>query len=197
LEKRGLDFPSHPLVDRCLMKRPRMDGRALDSFVRVKELLAYPKRKGVFERGDDKGVFKRGEDIVDQRTGWLIPHSEVPQEAFGERFVGLYIVPEIEETGGKVIVHPKSLVVRPGVVTSFWGGKNGVVDDSTKIPNVLAGRKRVERGLRRALELRRCGGIFGIVRGAIRMGEEPIVFDYVLANIRPDVKLDVVGVAKE
>jgi hypothetical protein len=187
LGKRGLDFPSHPLVDKFLMERPRRDGGALDSLVRVKELLAYPRKGSVFERGD----------IVDAKAGWIIPHSEVPQEAFGERFIGLYIVPEIEESGGNVIVHPKSLVVRPGVVTSFWKGNNGVVDDSTKIPNVLAERKGVERGLRRVLELRRCGGIFGIVRGAIRMGEEPVVFDYVLANIRPDVKLDVVGVPKE
>jgi len=187
LEKRGLDFPSHPLVDKFLMERPRMDGGALDSLVRVKELLAYPRKGAVFEKGD----------IVDAKTGWIIPHSEVPQEAFGERFIGLYIVPEIEESGGKVIVHPKSLVVRPGVFTSFWKGDCGVVEDSTKIPNVPAMHRGAERELRRTLKLRRGGGIFGIVRGAIRMGEQPIVFDYVIADIRPNVKLDVVGVAKD
>jgi hypothetical protein len=189
LKKRGLDFPSHPLVDGYLMERPRRDGGALELLFRVKELLAYPKKKGVFERG---------KDIIDRKTGRIIPCSEVPQEAFGEKFIGLYIVPEIVEKDGRVIVHPESVVVRPGVVASFWKGNVGRVEDFTRIPNVppLWG-KREQGNEGRVLHLKGRGGIFGIVRGVTNYFSPVEVYDYVFADIWPGEEKEVVGVVRE
>ncbi|NYZ60756.1 hypothetical protein H0O01_03595 [Candidatus Micrarchaeota archaeon] len=189
LHKRGLDFPSHLFVDRCLMEGPKKyTGPESEVMVRAREIFAYPKRKGVFERG---------RDIVDVRTGWVIPHSEVPQEAFGERFVGLCIDPEIEESGGRVIVHPKTLVMRHGVKRNFLGGYYGVVDDSTRIPNALAERKGVGKEMMRSLTTMNCGGIFVIKRAEFVRVDGPSLSNHVVsADMRPDVKLDVVGVVK-
>lgn len=194
LRERGLGFPSHPLVDRCLMEGPK-EYKELADHVRVKELLAYPGRKE---------VFRRGEDIVDARTGWIIPHSEVPREAFGEGFIGLYIVPEMEERGESVIVHPKSAVVRHNIFPAsffafFLRGERGVVDDDTKIPDLQAKLKGVGKEMVRALHTRHKGGIFTMARAEfITFESTPVPCNNeIFAGIRPDENMEVVGVPRE
>jgi len=191
LHGRGLDFPSHRFVDKCLMEGPRKHtGPESEIMVRARELFAYPERRGVFGRWD----------IIDPKKSWLIPQSEVPPEAFGERFVGLYIVPkELEEIRGIVVVHPELVVVRHGVKPNILGGYLGVVDDSTKIPNKLASRKGVGNEMMRSLRTMNCGGIFSIVRKAFEnnLGYAAGCHDQVFADVRPDREIEVVGVVKE
>ena len=191
LRSRGLEFPSHLLMDKCLMEGPKKHtGPESEIMVRAKELFAYPERKGVFGRWD----------IIDPKTSWLIPQSEVPPEAFGERFVGIYIVPrEFEEIRSIVVVHPELVVVRHGVKPNILGGYLGVVDDSTKIPDALASRKGVGKDMLRSLRTMNSGGIFSIVRKAFEnnLGYAAGCHDQVFADVRPDREIEVVGVAKE
>jgi hypothetical protein len=190
LEKRGLDFPSHPLVDKFMMDAPKKHtGPESETMVRAKELFAHPGRKGVFGRGD----------IVDARAGWLIPRSEVPPEAFGERFVGVYIVPkELEAAWGMVVVHPELVVVRHGVKPNILGGYFGVVDDFTIIPNALADREGVGKEMMRSLVTLNRGGIFVIERSEFTsLGDYTQNHNVVRAEHGPDIELEVVGVAKE
>lgn len=188
LKARGLDFPSHPLVDDCLMEGRRGEYPELGSRMRLKELIAYPERKGVFGRWD----------IVDPKSSWLIPQSEVPAEAFGERFVGLYIVPgELEKIGELVVVHPELVVVCQGVKPNFLGGYLGVVDGLTRIPDALAGRKGVEKGRLRSMLTDNRGGIFGLGRSEYKVGADgdALSKDIVFADIPLDREIEVVGVA--
>lgn len=190
LEKRGLDFPSHPLVDKFMMDAPKKHtGPESETVVRAKELFACPGRKGVFGR----------KDIVDVKAGWLIPQSEVPHEAFGDKFVGLYIVPkELEEIWGMVVVHPELVVVRHGVKPNILGGYFGVVDDSTKIPNALAEQKGAGEEMMRSLVTLNRGGIFVIERSEFTsFGDYTQNHNVVRAEHGPDIELEVVGVAKE
>ncbi len=190
LHRRGLDFPSHPLVDDCLMKGGRGKYPELGDRVRLKELIAYPKRKEVFGRWD----------IIDSKSCWLIPQSEVPPEAFGEKFVGLYVVPgEIEKVGELVVVHPELVVVCHGVKPNFLGGYLGVVDESTRIPDALASKRGVEKGRLRSMLTDNRGGIFGIGRSKYRMGADRDVpsREIVFADIPLDRKIEVVGISRE
>ncbi len=94
----------------------------------AREILVYPPKDGKFD----------GRDVVDSNKDgkgrkWILPASYVPKEAVGKEKVGLFINPqEVKEENGRVVVHPKSvLILHPFIQQSYSGGK---VDVNTRIP---------------------------------------------------------------
>src|SRR3989338_1102431 len=88
-------------------------------------LIAHPERNKIFEK----------KDLKDERTGWTLPVSYIPYEAFGRLRVGLHIVAErFEGTENGVIIHPKAdgVTIIEGLIQV--SGKWGKTDEKTKVP---------------------------------------------------------------
>jgi hypothetical protein len=128
---RDQKLPSSVSFDEYFV-RDRWQELALANLCEVwaNEILVYP------EKG---GRFRLGEDVVDSveddfRRTWVLPacylakaHEE--KEIFGVEKVGLYVDPEqIAEEKGKVIIHPRSIVVLHGL-SDF-----GKADEKTRMP---------------------------------------------------------------
>ncbi|MFA6490070.1 MAG: hypothetical protein WCT52_05330 [Candidatus Micrarchaeia archaeon] len=92
------------------------------------EISAHPKKGG---------VFARRQDIVDAQTGWTIPFFEANSCAINEFVgvprVGLIITPkELTREGGRIIVHPESIIVFTKRIEVF--GVPGQVDEKNRMP---------------------------------------------------------------
>lgn len=95
----------------------------------VKELLVIP--------GD--GKFSRTEDIVDFQTGWILPISELSPEIRDKMTSverpGLWVDPAgFRKERGKVVVHPKKVVLLDPMITDPGRYRWGVIDHATGIP---------------------------------------------------------------
>ncbi len=74
---------------------------------------------------------------MDAQTGWILPFSEAApladDEFTGKKRMGLIITPEdVVSEKGKIIVHPKSIIVVRNRVEVF--GVAGQVDEKTRTP---------------------------------------------------------------
>jgi len=128
-------LPPNPLIDDYLV-RPnnyQVGSRRTNEWMKVPnnlwadELVAHPCKDGVFQKGAD---------LVDSSTGWILPASYIPPEIFGIPGMGLFLVPEdMAEEGGRIIVHPKSvIVITPMIQVSEWGK----VEEITRIPTFVS-----------------------------------------------------------
>jgi len=123
-------LPSNVLHDDILLNSNRWKSLAKRNSYPMwaDEISAHP------EKG---GVFLRGRDIVDARTGWVLPFSEAAscakEEFVNRKRTGLIITPEeVSSEKGKVIVHPKSIIIIHPRVEVF--GVPGQVDEKTRTP---------------------------------------------------------------
>ncbi len=124
----GMQLPSNVLHDDYLVYSQKW--KILDEQgyypAWAREILAYPAKDGIFEPG---------KDIVDSKTRWVIPASEVPQGAFGIKGVGLFIDPEdVCKENGRIIVHPKvnGIIILNGLIQK--NDEAGKVDPTTRVP---------------------------------------------------------------
>jgi hypothetical protein len=134
--EKGMHLPSNVLHDDYfangkwvwLQIGPHMD-KYYPAWAR--EILAYP---------ETNGVFVSGKDIVDARTGCILPAQYVPQEAFGVEGIGLFIDPEAVEwerkskklTDGRMVVHPRTIIIVNNILQE--PGSVGSIDPVTRIP---------------------------------------------------------------
>lgn len=123
-------LPSNVLHDNILLRSDKWKG--------IAKLGGYPMWADEISAHPAKGGgFLRGVDIVDKETGWILPFSEANSSADSEftrrKRVGLIVTPEeVSVEKGKVIVHPKSIIVIYNRVEIF--GVAGQVDERTRTP---------------------------------------------------------------
>ncbi len=127
-KKLGGKLPANPLHDEYVARSDRWEKLPCYYAAWARELLVHP------EKG---GKFKKGRDIVDSETGWTVPASYIPKEAFGTKGVGLFVDPgNMQKEKGRVIVHPagKIAVLAPFIQESRNPGN---VDEVARIPLAL------------------------------------------------------------
>ncbi len=160
-KEKGGRLPSNVLHDEYLVRSDRWKAIARYYAAWAREILVYP-AKG--------GKFKEGKDIVDSGTGWILPASYVPKEAFEKTGVGLFVDPaEVGEEHGRIIVHPKSgmIVLAPFIQEN---GNFGKVEKTTRIPLAL---KCESEASRRWLSRIDGVGVRPLVRGRILLFNGP------------------------
>ena len=173
-DKGGL--PSHVLHDDYLLRTGRWREVQEVYPAWAREILVYPRIKWQFEKGD----------IVDSETGWILPATYVPKEAIGKKKAGLFVDPEeITDEKGKVVVHPRSIVVLNGFIqqTSAYGE----ADEETRIPLEVKSELRGELSEKRVRLFYRIYdvGVRPLARGYDNYGRG------VIAHHRPDKALGV------
>ncbi|MFH2106192.1 MAG: hypothetical protein ABII22_02950 [Candidatus Micrarchaeota archaeon] len=131
--QRGMKLASNVLHDDYLVGSNRYQKVRRVYAAWARELLVYP---------EQNGQFVRGKDVVDSHkdnTGreWVLPASDVPEQAIGRQKVGLFVDPEnIEVTDKRVVIHPASVVVLDSFIQTL--GNGGKVDEATRIPLEVA-----------------------------------------------------------
>jgi len=167
----GGQLPSHVLHDDVLVKLwdtlPEAEKAKLNEYYPawVRELVAHPAKDGEFVSGSD---------IVDSKTGWILPWSEVikliPASELSGKKKGLFIDPrDIVTERGKTIVLPASIILlHPFIQTS---GEAGKVHEATRVPLAIEPQTEEEkRWLIRGDDVRigllvRNGSLHGVRRG--------------------------------
>jgi len=149
VKERGRKLPSNVLLDDyfCDSDRCKQVGLVFPAWAKkapvwAREVLAYPACGGTFEKG---------RDIVDFVTKWVLPASCVPEGAYTQKAVQLFVDPEgFEESKGRVVVLPKSITM---VWNAMESNDNGVFDKKTRVPVIcpprltFSDRAQVARGL--------------------------------------------------
>ncbi|MGI0141323.1 MAG: hypothetical protein ACREBF_01580, partial [Candidatus Micrarchaeales archaeon] len=75
---------------------------------RAKEIAVYPKSGGKFEKGE--GIVDSYKD--DDNRQFVFPAKYIPEEVFGKKNIGLFVVPkELEFDGKKIIPIPESITI--------------------------------------------------------------------------------------
>ena len=177
---KGMRLPPHPLLDRYVIRNRVRDGLLAD------ELLAHPEKDCVFQKG---------RDVRDSLSGWIIPARYVPEEALGRQGVGLFVVPKEVEENGKVVIHPKSVIVLDGMIQVSDEWVPGKPHEITRIPLVISPEEfeRLPYDEKRWFYRIAGEGVRLLVRGDynswIRSGRR-----YVDASCGPDIAFGVAGV---
>lgn len=132
VSERGLKLPSNVMHDDWLV-RTKGWKKLWDGYPGwAEEIIVYPEKNWLFQKG---------RDVRDSEIGWILPSSYIPREALERKGVGLFVRPEsIERETSGIIVHPAKIVILHPFIQE--NGGCGSVDEETRVPLDLPGRKR-------------------------------------------------------
>jgi hypothetical protein len=136
VEDRG-GLPSHVLYDHYLTAQDLVARKKIYAWedmsycaFHTREILAYPAKGKTFQKGKD--LVGRSQD--NNGRSWILPASCVPERAFGQDKVSLFIDPEqVEVTNKNVVIlaKPDSVVILAPFIQKDG---LGAVDEQTRIP---------------------------------------------------------------
>jgi|GEM_PF-6785293 len=194
----GLGLPSNVLLDGFL-NDPNLinEHNGIDGYcfslaseffpTYARELLVHPKR------GDS---FRKGKDIVDSRSGWILPAEYVPMESVGREGAALFVDPKHITEGKTIVVHPESLTViqLPSHYVEILKAYDGILDKQTCIPvDCTTEELRASHNTIRLLYLDEdATRIAPIMRGLYT--ESGLVHQVIFADRHPDAEYYVIGV---